>query len=402
MNVGIVSTWFERGAAYVSKMYLNALKEKGNNVYIYARGGEKYERNSKEWNQPYVTWGLNLRETNINEKHLEKWIKKNSLNVIFFNEQREFSIVAKMKKKYPAIKFGAYIDYYTEEMLPYYDIYDFIICNTHRHYEAFQNNKVDKYYIKWGTDIDLYKPNENNEKDNSEITFFHSMGMSSRKGTELLISAFIEGKLYEKSKLIIHTQKDLESTYNLRESELGKYNIEVINKTIGAPGLYYKGDVYVYPTKLEGLGLTLYEAMSSGLPVITTNFPPMNEIINEENGKLIDVKQLHSRSDGYYWPLAICEKDDIIKQMKFYIDNKEKIREYKENAREYAIKNLNFKDRYDEINKIFENVKSNPINMNLYNKIIKNRKRDRKKHLLLALSNNSYLENVLYNIINKK
>lgn len=41
MNVGIVTTWFERGAAYVSRQYLEALRSDSNNsVYIYARGGD--------------------------------------------------------------------------------------------------------------------------------------------------------------------------------------------------------------------------------------------------------------------------------------------------------------------------------------------------------------------------
>lgn len=400
MNIGIVTTWFERGAAYVSKMYMEALSATGNDVYIYARGGEKYEKESKEWNKEYVTWGLNLRETNINFNHFEKWIKKNSLDVIFFNEQREFSIVAKIKKKYPQIKFGAYIDYYTEEMLGYYDIYDFIICNTKRHYEAFENNEVEKHYVKWGTDVDVY--NTNNNGKHEKIVFFHSMGMSNRKGTELLVKAFIKGKLYENSELLIHAQKSLKNTFGIETEDLEKYNIKIIEETVGAPGLYYMGDVYVYPTKLEGLGLTLYEAMSSGLPVITTDFPPMNEIINDKNGRLVKVEKLHSRTDGYYWSLAICNEDSLIEQMKYYIDNKEKIEELKKEARKYAVENLNFKDRYKDINEIFQNAKAKKIDNNLYSKIINKARRDRKKYLVYAFSNNSYFENLIYNFINKK
>ena len=35
MNIGFVSTWFERGAAYVTKAYIELLKDE-NNIYIYA------------------------------------------------------------------------------------------------------------------------------------------------------------------------------------------------------------------------------------------------------------------------------------------------------------------------------------------------------------------------------
>ena len=66
--------------------------------------------------------------------------------------------------------------------------------------------------------------------------------------------------------------------------------IEFIEKTVSAPGLYFRGDVYLYPTRLEGIGLTICEALASGLPVITTNDAPMNEfVIDGETGYLVDV-----------------------------------------------------------------------------------------------------------------
>lgn len=400
MNIGLVSTWFERGAAYVTKMYKEALDEK-NNVLIYARGGEHFARDDKNWNQDYVTWGLNLRGTSINERHFKKWITKNKLDVIFFNEQRDFSIVAKMKKEFPHIKFGSYIDYYTEPMIKLYEIYDFIICNTKRHYEAFKQNKQEKYYVRWGTNIQTY--NDENKKQNEQVTFFHSMGMSNRKGTDLLINAFINGKLYEQSKLIIHTQKSIDKTFNIETENLRDYNIEIINKTVTAPGLYHLGDVYVYPTKLDGLGLTLYEALAAGMPVITTDFPPMNEVIdNDLIGKRVKVKQLHSRSDGYYWPLSICDENSLIESMKFYIDHFENMKEYSQEARKTAIEKFNFKDRYEQINEIFTNAKAKNFNKEIYNQIISTEKKEKRKQLMNAISTKSYIENLIRNLLKNK
>ena len=37
-------------------------------------------------------------------------------------------------------------------------------------------------------------------------------------------------------------------------------------------GLFNLGDVYIYPTHMEGVGLTITESMATGLPVVTTNF----------------------------------------------------------------------------------------------------------------------------------
>lgn len=114
--------------------------------------------------------------------------------------------------------------------------------------------------------------------------------MSSRKGTDILIDAFIDGKLYEKSVLVIHTQIPVERVCKYDKLHLEKYGIQIIEKTVTAPGLYYLGDVYVYPTRLDGLGLTMYEALASGLPVITSDFPPMNEAVNCNIGRLVKIK----------------------------------------------------------------------------------------------------------------
>jgi len=382
MNIGFVSTWFERGAAYVTNSYLQILKQ-NHKVYVYARGGEKYAKNDPKWDKEYVTWGKRIDfRTNIHFRDFKKWIKKNKLDIIFFNEQNEFIPVYKTKKLFPEIKLGAYVDYYKINTVKNFAIYDFIICNTKKHYEVFSWHK-NSYYIPWGTDIDLFKPQKN---ENSEITFFHSQGMSGRKGTDILINTFIEKELYKKSKLIIHSQNNLKKVENIKYKNLENYNIKIINKTVPAPGLYHLGDVYVYPTTLEGIGLTILEALSSGLPVITTDNGPMNEFVKEGiNGKLIKIEKFISRDDGYYWPMSIPEKESLAESMNYYIENKNKIDTYKEKAREYAEKNLDWQKNKKQIVKIFENYKNyNPETKNIEEEI-KRLKKENKKELIDVL-----------------
>ncbi len=118
------------------------------------------------------------------------------------------------------------------------------------------------------------------------------------------------------------------------------------------------GDVYCYISKLDGIGLTVPEALSCGLPVITPDHPPMNEFVKENiNGKLVDVVDTYFREDGYFWPQLKIDNNSLITALEYYISQKNNILQLKIASREYAKANLNWKDRLNEINDIFHNVK---------------------------------------------
>lgn len=91
------------------------------------------------------------------------------------------------------------------------------------------------------------------------------------------------------SELIIHTQVGLDKAFlgwrngcsaiqSIR-SVANRCSLVILENTVPAPGLYYMGDVYVYPSRLEGISLTVVEAISSGMPVIVPNDGPMNEFL---------------------------------------------------------------------------------------------------------------------------
>ncbi|GGA98273.1 glycosyltransferase [Macrococcus hajekii] len=371
MKIGFVTTWMERGAAYVTKAYIDLLKD-NHEIFVYARGGGNHAKGDENWDKDFVTWAPDQYSTNIRFSHFSNWIKENGIDTIFFNEQQEIEPVLYLKKKFPEIKIGSYIDYYKENTVKEFNIYDFLICNTKRHYSVFKDHPQ-CYYVPWGTDIDIFKPMN---KQYDELVFFHSAGMSKRKGTTYLIEAFIDGRIYKNSKLIIHTQKDFEKTFSYNPSELQQYNIEIVEKTVGAPGLYHLGNVYVYPTKLDGLGLTMYEALACGMPVITTDNAPMNEVIDERVGRLVKVKEFTCRADAYYWPLSIVEQDSLISQLQFFVDNRSRLEEMSEIARLEALKKWNWQDRKEIIEEIFIKTKVivNEVPQEYFNNIKKYRR----------------------------
>lgn len=364
MKIGIVTTWFERGAAYVSKQFEEGFSI-NHDVFIYARGGEEYAIGNPKWDNENVTWGkrnLFSTPTQINIKHLKNWIKTNSIDLILFNEQHEWAPVIACSEL--DVITGAYIDYYKKETVPFFGIYDFLICNTKRHHSVFEWHPQ-SFYIPWGTDIELFSPQERNE-NSKKINFFHSCGMNPlRKGTDLLLLAFdkIDRK---KAVLIIHSQINLKAFFpeskDLIDKFLDEKSLLLIERTVSAPGLYHLGDVYVYPSRLEGIGLTITEAISCGLPVVVTDEQPMSEFVQSCNtGRLVDVAFHKKREDSYYWSQSIVCTNSLASHMNFFIENKDQIKEFKKDSREYAEDKLDWKKNIKSFEGTLLSIKKNDI-----------------------------------------
>ena len=99
-KIGIVTTWFERGAAYVSKQFKEVWEEE-NEIYIYARGGEDVALNDPKWQAKNIAYGQRYSYTNldlINLNHFKKWIESNDLDIVFFNEQHIWDPILLCKK----------------------------------------------------------------------------------------------------------------------------------------------------------------------------------------------------------------------------------------------------------------------------------------------------------------
>jgi glycosyltransferase involved in cell wall biosynthesis len=266
--------------------------------------------------------------TAVDWSDFKSWVRRAGLEAIIFNEQQSWEVVRKSAKELDTL-LGTYVVYYTPETIPFFKLYDFILCNAKCHQEVFKDHPQ-TIYIPWGTDLNLFSPAVSARRDS--VTFFHTCGVSpKRKGTDILVKSFKE--VAGSAKLVIHSQAPLEpSLFDLRLDG----RIQVIERDVPPPGLYSMGDVFVYPTRLEGLGLSIFEAAASGLPVIITDAPPMNEfIVNDSNGKLVPVKTTIEQRDNY-WPLTECDESKLRDSMQWFIDHRASVGDYSRATRRYA------------------------------------------------------------------
>ncbi len=357
MNIGIVTTWFERGAAYVSRAYAEILSRE-HHVYIYARGGETFGKGDPNWDKPNVRWTTNASVI-IDKDDFENWIQQYQIELIIFNEQEHWW--------YPilwahdaGVKTVAYIDYYRKRMIPWFSSYDALWCNTQRHYSVFKDHPG-SLFIPWGTDLDLYKPKSH--EPNRNLVFFHSAGMGGinlRKGTDILVKSFVNVK--GSAELIIHSQVPL-SNYGEEISNLinNDHRIKFIEQTVPAPGLYHLGDIYVYPNRLDGIGLSVTEALACGLPVICTDAAPCNEIVIPGiSGWRVPAKSTRYRKDNYYWPETECDGEALTGQMQQCVNNRNNLKMWQIRARNFAENHLDWEKNSSPILSAVNQIRQTP------------------------------------------
>ncbi len=109
------------------------------------------------------------------------------------------------------------------------------------------------------------------------LTFVHNAGIfepDDRKGTRIAIDAFRRVKL-PGLRLILRSQ-------NALPFDPGDPRIEIRSGNLPRHAdLYSEGHVVIQASKAEGLGFGVLEAVASGMPVITTDYPPMNESVRQ-------------------------------------------------------------------------------------------------------------------------
>ena len=142
--------------------------------------------------------------------------------------------------------------------------------------------------IRNGVDIDLFTPRLVETKDNNVIDFVFVGRLSYDKGVDILLEAFCEYHS-ENSKSRLTLIGD-----GMLKHQLADYSENGSIRWLGAiehhqiPKILQKTDVFVIPQNIGGLGLSVIEAMSCGLPVITTAIGETKRLLGSNEGILVE------------------------------------------------------------------------------------------------------------------
>ena len=129
------------------------------------------------------------------------------------------------------------------------------------------------------------------------FTFLHVSSCFPRKGVDLLLEAFAQRFCGDREvRLIIKTFPNIHNTIHSQVADLQKSrpdlpSIVIIDEDFSMDQmgeLYRQCDALVAPSRGEGFGLPMAEAMWHGLPVITTAYGGQSDFCTHETSWLID------------------------------------------------------------------------------------------------------------------
>jgi len=157
---------------------------------------------------------------------------------------------------------------------------DYILCKTRMAEEIFNKINSSVRYIGF-TSQDKYDERYSYQKDYRK--FLHVRGQSPCKGTLELVQLWKEHQEWPELLVVCRKAPELTS-FNCR-------NIRILDGFLSNDELSRYQNIYgihLCPSSVEGFGHYIAEALSCKNVVLTTNAPPMNELIDESCGFLVD------------------------------------------------------------------------------------------------------------------
>jgi glycosyltransferase involved in cell wall biosynthesis len=319
MRIGIVSYWFNRGQATVGRYIRSIFDELGHKTFVLARPTKylfdlsRFIDTTDVWRQPDVTCASKY---DIPLKEYSAWAKANSLEVVFFDQNYQFREIASLRAS--GIKtIGRFVweSFEKKHVKKAKTALDIIYSLTRCEQARYAGFGIESPWIQWGCHKELTSIISEKKKDG--IYFFFPGGyLSKRKSTQAVIDAFSQVQSPD-IRLIIKTQTQKRQSKHIGDLKRLDPRIKIITSDVPS-GEYYElfssSHVCLAPSRWEGLGQHLYEAVSFAMPIITNDNPPMNEIVKDKyNGLLVRSYKIGTAASGIpaYEPYVDSLRDAI-------------------------------------------------------------------------------------------
>ncbi len=300
MRVGVSSYWFNRGQGVVGRQLRSALETLGHETFVLARPTRdtnikpSFVDSDGVWDQEGVTIASSYR---IPADEMLAWGRDNRLDVALFDQNYQFEEIQALRES-GVRTYGRFVweHFGAEHVEParraLTSVYSVTACEVERYLAL----GLDTPRVPWGIHPELVREPAPGEEGVVRL-FFPGGFMSKRKPLGETLKAFRKAKGPE-LRLVVKAQVE-RGVGDVRDAARKDERIEVIAEDLPTDEhlrLFASADVCLAPSRWEGLGLHLFEATALGLPIVTNDNPPMNEVVEDgRNGLLVPGKPSKQR-----------------------------------------------------------------------------------------------------------
>ena len=297
MRVGVSSYWFNRGQAVVGRHLRSALDELGHETFVLARPSKEsaakpalIERGDV-WDQPGVTEASHY---SIPGDEMERWARENELEAVLFDQNYQFDEIGRLRKM-GVRTIGRFVweQFEPGDVEGAKRAFDVVYSMHAAEQERYATLGIETPRVRWGCHPELLEAAERyageRPGDGTVRLYFPGGYMTKRKPLRPTLKAFQAARGDELRLLLKAQVEKRQRMVNKAAQKDGR--IEPIFDDVPTDEhhrILASADAFLAPSRWEGLGLHLYEAVAFGVPVITNDNAPMNEVVVEgENGLLV-------------------------------------------------------------------------------------------------------------------
>jgi 1,2-diacylglycerol 3-alpha-glucosyltransferase len=307
MRVGIVAYWFNRGQGVVARQIRSALDDLGHETFVLARPTRKTNIRP-DWIDPDGVWaqdGITAgSDYLIPREEYSAWAEAVSPDVVLFDQNYQFDEIAWLRRSGVRTAGRFVWEHFSDEHVgPAGEAFDVIYSMTAVELERYAAMGIETPRVRWGCFPEMVALGEELERERErepakeEVRFLFPGGfMSKRKPLAETIDAFRgtdDPRLRFILKAQVRRQEKRVRALARGGSRFGRRDTRIELVTADLPTDDYlrmlgSADVCLAPSRWEGLGLHLFEATALGVPILTNDNPPMNEVVHDEvNGLLV-------------------------------------------------------------------------------------------------------------------
>lgn len=190
-------------------------------------------------------------------------------------------------------------EWFQDRARPHLGAIDAVLCKT-RHAEEIFRPLVKRVEYSSFTSVD-----RRNARVRTDYgSFVHVAGRSKQKGTDAVFTTWARHPEWPTLTVIQHPLHRREVTAPNIRYLAGRLDDDALRSVQNRSG------VHVCPSEAEGFGHTLVEAMSCGAVVVTTDGPPMNELLTPDRGVLVPYRRTARQRLGtnYYVDVDALEQ----------------------------------------------------------------------------------------------